>query len=327
MSEKLSTINLFDKVSAAVLGLVTSEMPNLKKVRKKNGYNNKKPTFVKPYNMSFNNAVISGVKIRYAKSIIDDSKPTIVLLSPYPHSIMAYAPIWEILESKYNLWAYDMPGFGRSDMGYEFMTFKFQGEFLNKFLEHFDIRNLHIVGPDVGLPASLYYAGTFKTNINSIIIGDGPGISPSSNASLIRKMVGSRFWRLVFKIAGNGALVQAGKTVCYVNYVPNKYEMSDFKKSYKDKVGQTLKWFKDYPTNIKQVDPLLETITTPTLIFWGDEDAILYSDNGERMHKRIKNSKLKIFNNCGHFSYQDRYAEFAKMLIDWVDVEHKTISI
>ena len=326
MSEKLSIINLYDKANAAILGLVTSEMPKLKKARKKNAYNNKKPTFEKPYEMPFSEVVIDGVKIRYAKSVIDDRKPTVVLLSPYPHSIMAFAPIWEILESKYNLWAYDMPGFGRSDIGYEFMTFKFQGKFLNKFLEHFEIKNSHIVGPDVGMPASLYYAGTFKTNINSIIIGDGPGISPSSNASLIRKMVGSGFWRLIFRIAGNGALVQAGKEVCYVNYVPNKYEMSDFKKSYKGKVAQTLKWFKNYPSNIKQVDPLLETIDIPTLIFWGDEDAILYADNGERIQKRIKNSKLKIFDNCGHFSYQDKYSEFAELVDNWIKKDYRSVN-
>ena len=114
-------------------------------------------------------------------------------------------------------------------------------------------------------------------------------------------MVGSGFWRLVFIVAGNGALVQAGKEICYVNYVPNKYEMSDYKKAYHGKVSDTMKWFKDYPISLAQVDPLLEKITTPTKIFWGHDDAILYKDNGERLHKRMPNSELQIFENCGHF--------------------------
>lgn len=321
MDEKLSSINLYDKSNAAVLSLVTSEIPRLKEVRKKNGYDTEKPTFEIPYPLPYKNVTIDGVNIRYATSFQDTNKPTLVLLSAFPHSIMAYAPIWKILEKKYNLWAYDLPGFGRSEMGFQFMTFKYQGEFLKKFLENFDIKDAHLIGPDIGMPAILYYAGTYGENIKSIVVGDGPGISPSSNASVIRKMVGSSFWRLIFKVAGSGALVEAGKDICYVNYVPNKYEMSDYKKSYDGKVAQTLQWFKDYPSNIGQVDPLIEKIDLPTLIFWGDEDAILYPDNGERLHKRMKNSELKIIENCGHFAYQDRYKEFAEMLINWIDKE------
>ena len=189
MSENLSTITFFDKFNSAVLGLVTSEMPELNRIRKKNSYDNSKPTFEKPYNMPFKEAIIDDVRIRYASTSQDKEKPTIVMLSPFPHSIMAYAPIWKILEPKYNLWAYDMPGFGRSDSAYHFMSFKYQGEFLKKFLEHFNLESAHLLGPDVGMPAILYYVGSFDNKISSIIVGDGPAISPSANASVIRKMV------------------------------------------------------------------------------------------------------------------------------------------
>ncbi len=112
-------------------------------------------------------------------------------------------PIWADLASHYSLYAYDLPGFGRSDGGLSFMTFKSQGEFLNKFIEHFQITDAHLLGPDVGMPSILYYVGTYNNTVKSIIIGgDGPAIAPSSNASIIRKMVDSAFWRLIFRIAG-----------------------------------------------------------------------------------------------------------------------------
>lgn len=320
-NEKLSSINLYDNVNASVLGMVTPEMSKLDALRKKNGYSDK-PTFEKPFPMPFEYISVNGIQIRIAKSLIDKEKPNVVLLSPFPHSIMAFAPIWEILKDKFNLYAYDLPGFGRSDTSSSFMSFKFQGEFLNDFIAHLKIKNAHLVGPDVGMPTVLYYVGTFKNTVKSIMVGDGPAISPSSNASVIRKMVGSGFWRSIFKVAGNGALVEAGKRICYVNYVPNKYEMSDYKKAYHGKVSDTMKWFKDYPISLAQVDPLLEKITTPTKIFWGNDDAILYKDNGERLHKRMPNSELQIFENCGHFAYQDRYKEFAEMVKEWVEKHH-----
>jgi pimeloyl-ACP methyl ester carboxylesterase len=321
--ENLSKINLFDKLNAQTLGMVTKEMPRLKKARKLNGYVSNKPTFNKPFEMPFDYVDVSGINIRVAIEKKDDTRPNLVMLSPYPQSIMAFAPMWEKLKNSFNLYAYDLPGFGRSQRSDNHMTFKAQGEFLKSFIEYYNIKSPHLFGPDVGMPAIIYYVGTFKNVVKSLIVGDGPAISPSANASMIKKMVNSGFWRTVFKVAGSGALIEGAKLVCYTNYVPNKYEESDYKKSYDGgKVAPTMIWFKDYEKSIADTDPLIDKIEQPTLIFWGDEDAILYPENGERMHERMKNSELKIFKNTGHFSYLDRHEEFGEMLIKWV-LKHK----
>jgi len=317
--DKLSKITLFDKMNANVLGAVTKEMPRLKKARKENNYNHSEPTFRVPPKMPFEYITLEGLEIRVAIDSKDDSRPNLVLLSPYPHSIMGYAPMWEKLKEHFNLFAYDMPGFGRSQKSLDHMTFKAQGEFLKVFLDHYKIKSPHLFGPDVGMPAILYYTGTFENSVKSLIIGDGPGIAPSANASMIDKMVYSGFWRTVFKIAGEGALVEGAKLVCFTNYTPNEIEMSDYKKSYAGgKVADSMQWFKDYDKSIADTDPLIDKIEQPTLIFWGDEDAILYPENGERMHQRMKNSELKIFEKTGHFSYLDRYEEFGDILVTWV---------
>ena len=77
---------------------------------------------------------INGVKIRMSKSILDTkNKETIIMLSAFPHTIIAYSPIWEELKKEYNIYAYDLPGFGASETKSEYMSFNFQGDFLNSF--------------------------------------------------------------------------------------------------------------------------------------------------------------------------------------------------
>ena len=88
------------------------------------------------------------------------------------------------------------------------MTFEAQGEFLKNFIEHFEIKNPHLVGPDVGMPAALYYTGSYENEVQSLIIGDGPAIEPSSNGSIINKMVNSGFWRLIMGNVGLGRLLK-----------------------------------------------------------------------------------------------------------------------
>ncbi len=85
-------VNFFDRLNASVLSLVTSEMPPLlKRTRKRNNYPPDFPTFDQPAPMPFKNVNIDGVHIRYAHSHAE-GKPTLVMLCPFPQSIMAYAP-------------------------------------------------------------------------------------------------------------------------------------------------------------------------------------------------------------------------------------------
>src|SRR5580700_660703 len=56
---------------------------------------------------------IDGVKIRYARSGTGSEK--VVLFSPWPESIFAFAPVWGALTKQFEVLAFDLPGFGRSE--------------------------------------------------------------------------------------------------------------------------------------------------------------------------------------------------------------------
>ena len=317
--EKLTKINLYDKLNAAFVSLINPEMPGLNKLRKQNGYDKNKPTLEKPFLMEFEDFSLNGTKIRIAKSITDPAKPTILFLSAFPHSILAYSPVWNLLKKDFNLFAYDMPGFGNSETKEEYMTFKFQGEFLKIFLEKFGIGDSHIVAPDVGMASALSYVCNHSNKVKSLMIGDGPGVFSSEDPSMMKKMTKSGFWRFMFVVAGSGALTASAQNICNIKYVPNKYEVSDFKNAYKGKVSNSMKWFKGYESSIPDIDAKLSTIEIPTKIFWGEHDAILFKENGMKLNEKILNSKLEIFENAGHFVYQDDYKKFAKMVHHWVN--------
>ncbi len=317
--EKLTKINYYDKFNALFVKLITPEMPGLSKIRKQNAYS-KEATLERPFEMPLEFISIDGTKIRMAKSLIDaEKKETIVLLSAFPHSIVAYSQIWEELKKDYNLYAYDLPGFWASESRPEYMSFSFQGEFLNSFLKHFDIEKSHIVAPDVWMPSVLSYVVNKDHKIKSLIIGDGPAVLPVSEPSIMKKMVHSGFWRTMFCIAGSGALVESAKNLGNVRYVPNKYEISDYKKSHKGKVANAMRWFKKYPTMLEDIDKNVGNIEIPTKIFWGEHEAILHKKNGILLNECMPNSELQVFENSGHFVYQDQYKKFADMIRDYVN--------
>ena len=311
-----------DRFNTRALLLITPEYSGVKRTQGREY--GKQPTFSRPPHMPLEFKRIAGIQTRYAHAGAPDN-PTVILLNPLPQSIVAFAPIWEQLASQFNLYAYDLPGFGRSEGGNEMMTFEAQGKFLGDFINEFNIQKPHLVGPDIGMAAALHYVTHFPNDVESLMVGDGPGIAPSKNGSIINKAVNSAFWRLGFKITGAGTFVNAANQLCYVNYVPNGEEISDYIESYDGRIGPVTLWFKKYPESLASVDPKLAEIDKPVLIFWGAQDQLLLVDNAHRLSQRLKRSKLHVFEHCGHFSYQDQHQQFADVVKEWVSGGYKQV--
>ena len=74
---------------------------------------------------------IDGLRIRYADTGGSD-KPVVLLTSPWPESIFAFAPMWSTLAQDARLYAIDLPGFGASERRQELMSPRAMAEFLSR---------------------------------------------------------------------------------------------------------------------------------------------------------------------------------------------------
>ena len=315
MANIKNPIGLLDTINASILLAVTPEYPKVKAARSAStDYVTARPG---PFAMRPEFATIEGKKLRYASGGLAGGS-TVLMLSPLPQSILCFDRIWPTLAEHFRLVALDLPGFGRSEGGYEVMTFEAQSRVLDGFVRAMDLHDLHVIGPDVGMPVALHYVIHRQHQAKSLIIGDGPCVLPTANGSIINKAVNSAFWRMVFRVAGAGAFVEGGNRLAYVNYRPSNEEVADYVASYTGRIGPVTEWFKKYPENLATIDPHLAEVDLPIKIFWGDLDQFLLVDTAQRLHDRLKRSELQIFERCGHFSYQDRREDFAKMVIDWV---------
>ena len=81
---------------------------------------------------------VGGVRIRYADSG-DPQKPAIVLISPWPESVYAFAPIWASLAEHARLFAVDLPGFGASERREDLLSPRAMSEFLVELIAEADL--------------------------------------------------------------------------------------------------------------------------------------------------------------------------------------------
>ena len=70
--------------------------------------------------------------------------------------------------------------------------------------------------------------------------------------------------------------------------------------------------------NYKTGKDSLEKITCSTLCIFGDLDKMVPLQVGNKMAEMIKNSEVKIINNCGHMIIFERAFEMRKYVIEFL---------
>jgi pimeloyl-ACP methyl ester carboxylesterase len=120
---------------------------------------------------------VNGVRVRYADSG-SPHKPAIVLTSPWPESLYAFAPMWAALSGHARLFAFDLPGFGASGRREDLLSPQAMGEFLAQLIAAADLGRAHLVAPDVGTSAALFAAAAHPERLASVVVGSGGAAIP-----------------------------------------------------------------------------------------------------------------------------------------------------
>ena len=102
---------------------------------------------------------IDGLNIRYADTG-GSHDATLLLTSPWPESLYAFAPMWATLAERARLFAVDLPGFGASERREDLLSPRAMGGFLARLVAEVGLEPPHIVAPDVGTSAALFAAAT-----------------------------------------------------------------------------------------------------------------------------------------------------------------------
>ena len=308
-------LGIIARMNAMSLMLITPEFYKIRRMRAGNAsrINHDMAQFtMKPERMN-----LDGLDIRFAANRQPGS-PTVLFLSPLPQSILCYDAVWGQLQGKADLIAVDLPGFGRSEGSNDHMSFGAQSAFLERFVGEMGLTDVHIVAPDIAMPVAMHYVMNRDHKAKSLMVGDGPGILPSADGSLIRKIVGSGFWRMMVRLSGAKTFIAGAFQLGYLHYSPKKAEVEDYVASYSGRIGQVTNYFKQYPKGCKGLTENIDSLNVPVQVFWADEDAFLGVENAHNLHSRLPDSAVHIFENCGHFCYQDKSGEFADMVADWI---------
>ena len=215
---------------------------------------------------------VDGVRIRYADS--GGSQERVVLLtSPWPESVYAFAPMWASLAEHARLFAVDLPGFGASERRDDLLSPRAMGGFLAQLIAEVDLGTPHIVAPDVGTSAALFAAAAHPERIASVIVGTGGAAVPIELGEPLGSWVLDPDLDKYRRIDPRAIVGAAMDTIA--GGVPDDIR-ADYLDCYEgDRFVESMRYVRRYPEELPELAELLPQIATPVTIINGRHDRVV----------------------------------------------------
>jgi pimeloyl-ACP methyl ester carboxylesterase len=255
---------------------------------------------------------IDGVRVRYADSG-GSQEPTLLLTSPWPESVYAFAPMWKTLSRRARLFAIDLPGFGASERREDLLSPRAMGGFLARLIDEADLGRPHVVAPDVGTSAALFAVAADPERIESVIVGTGGAAVPIQLGDPLKSWVLDpdldKYRRMdpraivnvaVDTIAGGVPdVIRADYVACYDG----------------DRFVESMRYVRRYPEELPELAELLPQISTPVTIINGAHDRVVPVANAEFLDERLPNSRVVLI-DAGHFVWEEAPTQYASIILD-----------
>ena len=255
---------------------------------------------------------IDGLQIRYAYSG-GDRDQVVLLTSPWPESVYAFAPMWATLAEHARLFAVDLPGFGASERRDDLMSPREMGMFLVRLVAEAELGRVHIVAPDVGTAAALFAAAAHPERFATLTVGTGAVAVPlqlgEPLASWVLDPDLERYRRIDPRTIVNAAVDKIA------GGVPDEIR-TDYLNCYEgDRFFESMRYVRRYPEELPALAALLPQIATPVTVINGRNDPVVLVANAEFLHARLPDSRVVII-DAGHFIWEEEPAQYAAAILE-----------
>jgi pimeloyl-ACP methyl ester carboxylesterase len=258
---------------------------------------------------------LDGLKIRTLSSLRPGAE-TVMLLSPWPESIYAFAQLWPHLAAELSLVAVDLPGFGQSQGRPDLMSARAMGDFVVRLAAQLGLERPHAIGPDIGTAALLFAAANHPEALQSVVVGAGASTYPLHVEGLLKAFIDAESID-PFRSDDPGQGIRAAAASIQNYEIPEEI-VGDYVQSYSgDRFIESIAYVRNYPTDLAVLAPLLATLSTPVQIIVGRQDPYGLAEDAEFLDGQLPHSRLDIL-DCGHCAWEEQADAYGEIVIDWI---------
>jgi pimeloyl-ACP methyl ester carboxylesterase len=268
--------------------------------------------------------VLHGHRVRYRRA---GRGPLLVLLHGIAGSSATWEDVFPWLSQRHTVLAPDLLGHGESSKPEGDYSLGAYANAIRDLLEALGERRATIVGHSLGGGVAMQLAYQFPERCERLVLVSSGGLGRELHALLRaaalpgaevvlpwlcvagRQSVG----RIVHALGGFGLRASADLEETWRGFV--SLEEPEARRAFL----RTVRGLIDLGgQRVSASDRLYLAAELPTLIVWGERDALIPVRHGREARQRIRGSRLEIFPGAGHFPHRDDPQRFAAVLLDFV---------
>ncbi len=270
---------------------------------------------------------LEGLRVHYLAA--GEKGPPVVLLhgGSVDCARLSWGQAMGPLAQRFRVYAPDWPGYGQSDEPKIQYTTQYFVGFLGRLLDALSLERVSLVGLSMGGAISLSFALQFPGRVEKLVLVNSYGFQDKApwhklsyiltrlsflSEPLLRLLVKSRTlvqWSLRWVASNPEAISEE-----LLNEIYEQARKEGIRKAFACWARSELFW-DGVHTNLTDQ---LSLLNVPTLIVHGGRDRIVPVCYARRAHERIKDSRLYVFSDGGHWTPREKPEEFNQLIMQFL---------
>jgi pimeloyl-ACP methyl ester carboxylesterase len=264
---------------------------------------------------------VHGVRLHYQEAG-DVTAPPLLLIHGFASSTLVWSKVFlSLADAGFRVIALDMLGFGYSGKprNGEY-TIDGQAKLIIELLDRLKIKRATLVGSSYGGAVAATCALEYATRVKRLVLVGAVSNNRPLTFKLMRvfgaPLVGDVVSPLLI---GSRRLLRLRMKRVYDRHswvlderrVDARHQPLRASGTQRAMVRTVRRW------NAEQISRDAHLIRQPTLLLWGENDIEIPLEDGERLHREIRGSRLIVFLNCGHLPHEEYPEAFTEIVRDF----------
>jgi pimeloyl-ACP methyl ester carboxylesterase len=240
---------------------------------------------------------VSGLRVHFDK---EGKGQALLLLHGWANSLDIWDVVLPGLMSHFTVFRLDFPGFGQSQLPREAWGTEEYADFTEKFILKMKIARPIIVGHSFGGRVGIVLASRKEKTMKKLVLVGAAGVTHDLEQKRTIITKAAKAGKAVFSLPILSRFAGTARQKFYEKIGSSDYlKAGPLKETYLKVIAQDLR-------------PLLSKITVPTLVLWGEKDTEAPVAAARIIKNEVKNARLVIFGDSGHFPFVDRPDQFVR---------------
>jgi pimeloyl-ACP methyl ester carboxylesterase len=260
---------------------------------------------------------VDGMSVHYRD---EGSGPPLVLLHGTGSSLFTWDAWAAALSPSRRVVRLDLPAFGltgpRPDGDYRLDTYV---EFLDHFAARLGLEKFALAGNSLGGAIAWRFAAAHPSEVTALILVDPGGYPRKTGRLLVFRLGGLPLVGALLTHLDPRLLVERTSRQVYGD--PTRLDPESIERSYELVLATGNREAFGAETSVAFEDrtAALKTLSVPTLIMWGDKDALIPVSFADRFAADIPGARVRIYEGLGHVPMEEDGPQTAADARDFLD--------